>query len=223
MIYRISTTFLLSFLVLATTAVPQKVTIEWQTDYLLQSAGSLTRNDSGPFRVEMLKFYVSDLSFYKEGKRVYSGPLHTLIDLTDSSKTIVLPADCPEDFNRIDFLLGIDSTTNTQGVLGDDLDPTNGMYWTWQSGYVNFKLEAVASHTLSPSRLEYHLGGYQQPYAAQRAVSLHVAGPKAVIVFNTQGFLASIPGDIPRHVMSPGREACLLSDLAVNAFSAFQP
>jgi hypothetical protein len=35
-------------------------------------------------------------------------------------------------YDQIQFQLGIDSLTNVSGAMGGDLDPTKGMYWTWQ-------------------------------------------------------------------------------------------
>jgi hypothetical protein len=57
--------------------------------------------------------------------------------------------------------------------MDGNLDPTTGMYWTWQSGYINFKLEGVAS--ASPAKYNkfyWHIGGYRDPFNAQREVEI---------------------------------------------------
>jgi hypothetical protein len=65
-----------------------------------------------------------------------------LIDF-DENDSNALCLEIPDDieFDAIQFNLGLDSLTNVSGALGGDLDPTKGMYWTWQNGYVNFKLQ----------------------------------------------------------------------------------
>lgn len=199
----------------------QNVTIRWEADYHRPAEGTGNRNGSGLYQIEILKFYISGVTFYKEGIRLFSDSSCFLIDLTDSAVTTRFPKECPAYFDRIDFLLGIDSTTNVQGVLGGSLDPANGMYWTWQSGYINFKLEAVA--TTRKNRIVYHLGGYRHPFNSQRKISLDLTGPEAMILFDSQRFLASIPGELPQHIMSPGRDACTISDQAATAFFPLKP
>ena len=39
------------------------------------------------------------------------------------------------------------------------------MYWTWQSGYINFKIEGRIKTDNKPwQKIEYHIGGYRSPY-----------------------------------------------------------
>ena len=82
-------------------------------------------------------------------------------------KEVALCLEIPEDteFDAIQFNLGIDSLTNVSGALGGDLDPTKGMYWTWQNGYVNFKLQGTSDLCNNPkNEFEFHLGGYLKPF-----------------------------------------------------------
>ncbi|MFM2136616.1 MAG: hypothetical protein RL021_2016 [Bacteroidota bacterium] len=223
MIHRI---FILSFLTVSlalSRAEGQQVTVRWEADFhqTLKSNEPVVGPD--PYRVEVLKFYVSGLSLYKGDRQVFSEPSPLLIDLTDSARTTPLLSAVSGDFDRVDFQLGIDSTTNAQGVLGGDLDPTNGMYWTWQSGYINFKLEASSRQIGGQKGLQYHLGGYRQPFNALRTVSLKVDGPNAVIVFNSRSFLTSLPANLPDKIMSPGLEACTVADHAADAFKTHRP
>ena len=59
--------------------------------------------------------------------------------------------------------------------MGGDLDPTLGMFWTWQSGYINTKIEGFCSR--SPTRnheFQLHLGGYLNPFQSIQKVVLPV-------------------------------------------------
>jgi hypothetical protein len=57
--------------------------------------------------------------------------------------------------------LGVDSTTNAAGVHCCALDPANGMYWSWQSGYIQFKLEGKEK---DGNALNLHLGGFSNEH-----------------------------------------------------------
>jgi hypothetical protein len=50
-----------------------------------------------------------------------------------------------KSISKITFSAGIDSLTSTAGIQKGVIDPINGMYWAWQSGYVNFKIEGKSS------------------------------------------------------------------------------
>jgi len=93
--------------------------------------------------IKTLKFYISTFKTLKKGQVAYSkkNSFH-LIDLANKkSLTWDLIKAGKKQFDEINFQLGVDSLTNESGARGGDLDPTKGMYWSWQSGYINFKLE----------------------------------------------------------------------------------
>jgi hypothetical protein len=122
-------------------------------------------------------------------------------------------------FNSIKFNLGIDSVTNVSGAMGGDLDPTRGMYWTWQSGYINFKL-AGASNLCSTrkNQFQFHLGGYLSPYAALQTVTLNASGSAITVYFDVEKLLEGINLARQNEIMSPGEESIVISKLAAQAF-----
>ncbi len=113
--------------------------------------------------IEELRFYISEIALYNKGNLVWKDnvPAH-LIDFKDSaSLDLHLKLNEQLKYDELKLKLGIDSVLNTSGALGGDLDPTKGMYWSWQSGYINFKLEGK---TINQEKFQYHIGGYQAPY-----------------------------------------------------------
>jgi hypothetical protein len=117
------------------------------------------------FNISVLKFYVSNISLHNKQKKIWQNSAgYYLIDFK-KNKTITLQIPLNvKDYDLIKFDLGIDSTTNVSGVLGGDLDPTKGMYWTWQSGYINIKLEGSSSQsTARNNEFIFHIGGYKSP------------------------------------------------------------
>ncbi len=68
----------------------------------------------------------------------------------------------PGTYNSVSFLLGVDSILNCSGAQDGALDPMNDMFWTWNTGYVMFKLEGTSPASKGDlNRIEHHIGGYR--------------------------------------------------------------
>ncbi len=184
------------------------------TSYLISTGSEIT------FRT--LKFYLSNLRFFNKDEIVYTekNSFH-LIDLNDeSSMKIQLDIGDPVNYSGITFNLGIDSLTNVSGAFGGELDPMHGMYWTWQSGYINFKLEGSCINCPDPSKdFEFHLGGYLSPFYAMQEISLDAKDGKInEIVLDLKPFMEKLDLTKRNHIMSPGQEAVELSKLLSKCF-----
>ncbi len=173
--------------------------------------------------VHTLRFYLSNIVFSNNGARVFSEiNSHHLLDLEDEDTPgirVDLPAGT-EGFTEIQFDLGIDSLTNTAGAMGGDLDPTNGMYWAWQSGYINVKIEGVSPRC--PARnheFQFHLGGYLPPFQSVQTVRLPVPKTQNLLVdFDLTAFFEQVDWAKKSGIMSPGAEAVRLSEVLSKAF-----
>ncbi|MBK8641862.1 MAG: hypothetical protein IPN15_06430 [Saprospiraceae bacterium] len=124
---------------------------------------------------ETIKFYLSSFKLWDGNRLAWeeSNSFH-LLDLAEEN-TLSLSMKIPQEtyYKTMCFNLGIDSMTNTAGVFGGDLDPTTGMYWTWQSGYINIKMEGKSPHcTTHNHEFQFHLGGYQTPFNACQNICL---------------------------------------------------
>ncbi len=171
-------------------------------------------NDS--IRFDNLKFYFSNVYFSKGGKSFDS--LSKKYHLYDSE--IDTSSNC--SFNSVDYFIcdslhltiGIDSITNVSGAMGGDLDPVNGMYWAWQSGYINFKIEGVSPLCNTRNHVfQYHIGGYSAPYASARKISFAAAGNYSVtLTIPLDELLKKIDIKTTNEVMSPGKKATEISD-----------
>ena len=50
------------------------------------------------------------------------------------------------------------------------------MFWTWNSGYIFFKLEGSSpASTADRQRIEHHIGGYAGPNKAMRNITIPVS------------------------------------------------
>ena len=124
-------------------------------------------------------------------------------------------------FDQLQFNLGIDSATNVSGALGSDLDPTKGMYWAWQSGYINFKLEGTSPLcTTRNNEFQFHLGGYQKPNYCLQTLSFPINDASKIhLNLDVQTILRQVDLRKTNHIMSPSAEAVLISKIVANAFT----
>ena len=143
----------------------------------------------------------------------------TLFDMEDPSSFILGRTN--ESLRSISFLIGTDSITNVSGILEGPLDPIRGMYWTWNSGYINFKLEGkVVGKSGSEKSFEYHIGGYLSPHATARTVQfdVHPDAENITIKIQLDEWLKQIDLEVLPSVMIPGKEAMTLAEELVNVF-----
>jgi hypothetical protein len=130
-------------------------------------------NDS--ISISKLKFYISNIALLNNDKVIYKNSAG--VYLLNAEESLNIQFDIPQSiqFNRIQFGLGIDSVINTSGALDGALDPLMGMYWTWQSGYINFKMEGfIGDISKEENKFEYHLGGYSDKNNAYQLVEIPV-------------------------------------------------
>ena len=118
--------------------------------------------------VSMLKFYVTDIVLNTLDGDNLRIPGHYLVDCTDDER-MSIAASVPEEafglYSGLSFRIGVDSVVNELGPSEGDLDPINGMYWTWSTGYIFCKLEGTVEHGDAPKRVyEIHIGGYKAPF-----------------------------------------------------------
>ena len=214
---KMKSTFISSllFACIVNTAFAQQRTITVQFLPLYNSApvelGKKYLYKSDSIEIETLKFYISGIQFYKDGKLVgATEKKHHLVDAENPASFIITNSHANNaPYNRLRFSIGVDSVTNEAGAIGGDLDPTNGMYWEWRSGYINVKLEGHSR--LCPARrnqFAFHIGGYQYPYNTIQNLDLPVANnDKIIIGFDVSGVLNQINLGELYEAMSPSEKA----------------
>ncbi len=174
-------------------------------------------------KFKTLRFYISGIRLFKDNALVWDeqNSFHLYDAFEDPDKLIELKVPAAIKFNRIKFNFGIDSITNVSGAMGGDLDPTKGMYWAWQSGYINFKLEGESDLSPDPKKeFQFHLGGYQNPYNTLQKVSLQlIQKEKIIILFDLYKFIEACNLEKQHHIMSPNNDALKLLKHAAQCFS----
>jgi hypothetical protein len=131
-----------------------------------------TNSFGEPFVVNKFRYYISHISFTDAGNhQIVPQNNYYLINEEDSlSKIIQLPV---AGITSVSFLIGVDSIKNTGGVQTGSLDPMNGMFWTWNSGYVFAKLEGQSDSSRAPVHsFSWDVGGFRQRENAMRQIKL---------------------------------------------------
>lgn len=181
--------------------------------------------DDVPVTLSTFRFYAGRFAGCRRGVWSSLGEEYRLIDASDTATLDVDLVGAPASLDSISFLLGVDSLTNVSGAFGGDLDPIKGMYWVWNSGYINLKLEGASPVSPYASHaFELHLGGYLPPFATAQRVTLplHGEGPWTVRV-DVAPLLAAANVRTRCNVMSPGEQAVRLSRVAVQLFKTDGP
>jgi len=184
---------------------------------------AFTTNDSKHLKITEVKFYLSKIQLLRNGKIVLEekNGFH-LVDAGQTNPFIIVVNNTQNiSFDQVQFNLGIDSTTNVSGAMGGDLDPTKGMYWTWQSGYINFKLEGTSPLcTTRNNEFQFHLGGYQKPNYCLQPLSFPIKNSSKIdLNLDVQKILEQVDLSKTNHIMSPSAEAVLISKVVANAFT----
>lgn len=175
-------------------------------------------SDSSKLEITTCRFYVSNFTFYSNNKPVSEQNEAFLIDLENpESLQLSLPI---SGVDSVRFNLGIDSSTNVAGILEGDLDPIKGMYWTWNSGYINSKIEGTFIKTNDAKiPFEYHLGGYLPPYSTIQTLTFKCEKSESTLVkLDLSQFISSLEIEKCNNVMIPGPKAVELSKLLTKCF-----
>ena len=175
--------------------------------------------------LESIKFYISSFEVMYKNKEVFKEKnSYHLIDLDDSETLkFNLPTISKEEIVGIKFNIGVDSLASVSGAMEGDLDATKGMYWAWQSGFINLKIEGKSkSVSARKNKFHLHVGGYLAPNYAMRTVELkgnQIKNNKIYIKVDVAKIFDEIDLHKTNSVMIPGKEAMEIADISTKMFS----
>jgi hypothetical protein len=133
---------------------------------------SLYENNFGEkYSISKLKYYVSNICLLTKGALEVDKTVY----LIDAAKENTIIKKDGRKIVGISFLVGVDSALHCSGAQSGALDPLNDMFWTWNNGYVMFKLEGKStSSSADNNRIEQHIGGYKGEYKTMREIVLPI-------------------------------------------------
>ena len=137
--------------------------LQLNTDYV---------NSSGEtFRITKLNYYISNIKLSTTSGTEFivaqDSSYFLIMEEHDDSHVITINNVPAGDYNEVTFTIGVDSLRSTMDISKRTgvLDPAqghDGMYWTWNSGYIFFKMEGTspAAPADQENKFYYHIGGY---------------------------------------------------------------
>ncbi len=186
------------------------------------------------FRVTKFNYYITNVKLIKDDNSIYSEPnSYHLLEHSNPASTLINLANVPTgSYKSVSFQLGVDSALNVSGAKPGDLDPINGMFWSWNSGYIMLKFEGSSPvSTASNKGLVFHVGGFSGVNKVQRTITINLGSTTANVNNSTPKIKVSAdamdlfvaPNAISfatlNTVHMPGTNAKLIADNYANMFS----
>lgn len=126
------------------------------TPFVSQNGDSIT--------FTQFNYYISNIELVKSNGEVWKQPeSYHLIKLGASPLVEFTIKDVPNgEYSAVRYLIGVDSVRNVSGAQEGALDPKEGMFWSWNTGYIFIKIEGTSPQSTDNSNLTYHVGGFNR-------------------------------------------------------------
>jgi len=132
------------------------------------------------YTVQKCRFYISQVQLVDSLDmtiQFFPDNYYIIAAVDTTSGIITLPLSLTH-VSSVSFMVGIDSSANVSGVQTGALDPGNGMFWTWNTGYIMLKLQGTSPAAQVPGNaFTLDVGGYKTGENAGRKVVLRTGTP----------------------------------------------
>jgi hypothetical protein len=175
-------------------------------------------------KFDELKFYLSSFEICYFEDTIFSRNNNYFLMDIDKPETldVKLKLDTNKLIKSLKFNIGVDSLANVSGALKGDLDPVNGMYWAWQSGYINMKIEGKSNSCKTRNnKFQFHIGGYLKPNYAMREIEIPInkfQEPKLKLIMDFDKLFELIDLKSSNSIMIPGKNAMQIADYSTTIF-----
>jgi len=188
----------------------------WGEQKIIPEKTYYYKSDSIQF--EELKAYLSDIYIESQERRQKIADVW-LINFEDALSTS-LNTTLEDEFPRtVFFNFGLDSIYHVNMDYTGDLDPVHGMYWAWNTGYINFKMVARCSNAASKNgRVDYHLGGYYKPNQTTHPIEFKMRSSTILLDLLPLFDKDIIRPEVISSIVLPGKEANRLMKFLSNTF-----
>ncbi|MFD2523063.1 MbnP family protein [Emticicia soli] len=124
------------------------------------------------FTVTRLNYFVSNISLKNEnGNTVKFSDKYFLVKHSDPNSLLIKLENVPAgNYNEVSYMIGVDSLKSVSDVSQRTgvLDPASygddNMYWSWNMGYIFFKMEgkssAIPQNMMNMTEYQFHIGGF---------------------------------------------------------------
>lgn len=118
------------------------------------------------YKITKFKYYISNIKLKKADGSEYTVPeSYYLIDASSTASGLVsvnLTNVPTGNYTSMSYIIGVDSARNVSGAQTGALDPANGAFWSWNSGYIFMMFEGTSPQSTATDHvLQYHVGGFR--------------------------------------------------------------
>ena len=206
--------------------VPVSLHLNFQNEPLVLNDKKYVTKTNDTVTITKMKFYLSNIVLeledgtqYKESNSFHLVDAETLSSLEFNLKNV------PDiKIKKIGFAVGIDSKNSISEKFDGDLDPALGMYWAWNTGYINMKLEGKSSSCTSVKKeFQFHIGGYLPKQNALQEIELKIDENQIInIEVELSKWLDSLSLKETNSIMIPGEKAIAMARIYKNIFEIKQ-
>jgi len=109
-----------------------------------------------------LRYYISNIKLKKTDGTWFNEPeSYHIVDASSAASSTLEIKNIPAgDYTELRYTVGVDSTRNVSGAQTGALSPSNGMFWSWNTGYIMIKAEGTSPQSPNGS-FSFHLGGFR--------------------------------------------------------------
>lgn len=202
------------------------VHLNFQKEPLVLTNKKYVTKTNDTVTITKMKFYLSNFVLELEDGTEYkeSNSVHLVDAETLSSLEFHLKNATDIKIKKIRFDIGIDSLTSVSENFDGDLDPALGMYWAWNTGYINMKLEGKSSSCTNVKKeFQFHIGGYLPKQNALQKIELEVAENQNIIInVELDRWLDALLLKETNSIMNPGEKALAMAQKYKNMFQITQ-
>lgn len=206
--------------------VPVSLHLNFQNEPLVLKDKKYVTKTNDTVTITKMKFYLSNIVLeledgtqYKESNSFHLVDAETLSSLEFNLKNV------PDiKIKKIGFAVGIDSKNSISEKFDGDLDPALGMYWAWNTGYINMKLEGRSSSCTNVKKeFQFHIGGYLPKQNALQEIELKIDENQIInIEVELSKWLDSLSLKETNSIMIPGEKAIAMARIYKNIFEIKQ-
>ncbi len=176
--------------------VAGKLTVKFENvagSQALELGGTKYVNAHGDsFSVNMFKYYISNIVLINDKGEEFAEPesYHLINQSESSSLNFDIKEITKGTYTGVKLMIGVDSLRNVSGAQTGALDPMNGMFWTWNTGYIMAKFEGNSPQSGNPAgTVIMHLGGFNGEYNSVKSCSFTLNTPIVIDSNNPRTFV----------------------------------
>ena len=171
---------------------------------LILNKGLYINPFSEQYIVTKFKYYISNVCLLTDKTSISESSSYHLIDEIPGKPKNFTFTCAANTYQKLEFLLGVDSLHNVSGAQSGALDPLNGMFWTWNTGYVMAKMEGNSPQSVVlNNKLEYHIGGFSGAANVLKMISFSLPAGKLLVIRGGKTSEIIIEADLDKWWQSP--------------------